>query len=67
MNIADRIISIYQQDDYNNNPLVREEMTEKCRELRHLSNPDSEYSSVAKSYILGHSEKFIRNVATQIE
>jgi hypothetical protein len=50
--IADRIVSIYQQDDYNNNPLVREEMQEKFKELRHLANPESEYSAVAKSYIL---------------
>ncbi|AZH31304.1 hypothetical protein [Paenibacillus sp. M-152] len=61
--IADRIVSIYQQDNYNNNPLVREEMQEKCRELRNLANPESEYSAVAKSYILSHPESFIRKFA----
>ncbi len=64
--IADSIIRIYQQDKDNNNDLVREEMAEKCRELRLLANPKSEYSAVAKSYILGHPEKFIRNLAVQI-
>jgi len=61
--IADRIVSIYQQDDYNNNPLVREEMQEKCRELRRLANPENEYSAVAKSCILSHPEPFIRKFA----
>lgn len=61
--ITDRIVSIYQQDDYNNNPLVREEMMEKFRELRRLAAPESEYSATAKSYILSHPEPFIRKFA----
>jgi hypothetical protein len=61
--IIDRIVSIYQQDDFNNNPLVREEMQEKFEELRRLTDPKSEYSSVAKSYILNHPEYFIRKFA----
>lgn len=61
--IADRIVKLYQQDDYNNNPVVREEMEERFRELRHLANPESEYSAVAKSYMLGHPEPFIRKFA----
>jgi hypothetical protein len=61
--IVDRIVKLYQRDDFNNNLLVREEMQEKCRELRRLADPNSEYSAVAKSYILSHSEPFIRKFA----
>jgi len=61
--IVDRIISIYQQDDSNNNSLVREEMKEKIKELKSLAEPKREYSAVAKSYILNHPEAFIRKFA----
>lgn len=61
--IIDRIVRLYQRDDFNNNPLVREEMQEKFKELKQLIKPNSEYSAVAKSFILSHPEPFIRKVA----
>lgn len=56
---------IRMQLDYvnNHNPIVKEQISTKIKELRRLINPKSELSSVAKRYLLSRPETFIRNIA----
>lgn len=61
--IVEEIIKIHETPDYNNNPLVRNSMKDKLKELREMINPKSELSSVAKSYILNREESFIKKIA----
>lgn len=62
--LIEDIISIHKDIENNNNFIVREFLKGKIKELRDLTKPDKELSSVARSYILSRSEPFIRKIAS---
>ena len=47
----------------NNNPIVREQLKAKMKELRDMTSPKVELSAVARSFILSRPESYIRKIA----
>ena len=59
---VNRIMRLIQDKDNNYNPLVREEIREQVCALKKMVEPRSELSAVAKKYIQGRTETFIKNI-----
>lgn len=62
--IVHRIMRLMQDKENNNNGLAHKEIRALIRELRGLIHPQSELSSVAKSYLLSRPEPFIQKIAS---